>query len=223
MIEHIFLKQAKRQILVDRELLLKELAAAKKAGRGNDAFQIKAALTQYYQWVEGAEESSVTPEVKAALERDQYYHLFDLLKTKWAPAKFRTGSPIKCQISASLSALVRDLHLLIDKLGNANTSGGRTVHHKLTDSEADQIIARQIHLAQTNILIFINSLATRPAEVGDPGGELVDALQGSHFLIVLIEYLTEQGCNMQGAANLRNALQRIECTGKTSSPRIAKQ
>ena len=220
MVVHLTLKQAGRSVIVAKDVLRQELALAVKERRNSDAYVIKQKLLEM-GWDEAEEEaSSVTPEMSKELERDQYWTLIQVLG-KINPPRFKKSigsGRSQVVVSAHLLKLVGELHLLIERLKNANaTPGGKQAHHELGASETDLLIGQQIHLAQTDILIFINRLIHEGAAVGDPDQELLDALLACGFISVLQDYLQEQGCNMQGAAVLKKALERIQCTGKSST------
>lgn len=219
MVGSILLKQCQRSVMLIKAELLKALEDAIKEHRNGDVYQIKAALLQHTDWTEPEESfvddnSSVTPEIKEKVEKDQYYRLYDELKKKWAPRK--KANPADFQISTALNPLLNKLCLLVNALSVANVgSDGKVAHRELGMSEADQLIAQKIHLAQSNILIFIEMIVTKSEEMGDADMELFNALRISGFLNALLDYLTEQGCNMQGAAVLKKALDRIHCTRKS--------
>jgi hypothetical protein len=220
MIGSITLKQSQRSVLLIKKDLLEALQAAIQDHRNGDVFQIKAALLQHTDWTEPEESfvdgdsGSITPEIKEKVEKDQYYRLYDELKKNWAPRK--KAPPKDFQISAALNPLLNKLYLLVQALSVANVGpDGKVAHRDLGTSEADQFIAQKIHLAQTNILIFIDMLVNKSAEVGDADMELFNALRVSGFMSALLDYLKDQGCNMQGAADLNKALNRIQCTRKS--------
>ncbi len=221
MIGTILLKQCQRQVLLTERDLLEALQAAIRDHRNGDVFQIKAALLQHTDWkdpeqepVDSSSNSSISPEIKEQVEKDQYYHLYEDLKKLWAPRK--KTPPKDFQVTAGLNPLLHKLYLLVQTLSVANVGlDGKVAHRELGTSEADQFIAQKIHLAQTNILIFVDRIVNHGAEVGDPEMEMFNALRISGFLSALLEYLTKQGCNMQGAADLNKALDRITCTRKS--------
>jgi hypothetical protein len=220
MLAQIFLKQAQRSVPKRVDDLVKELALAEKGNRNSDAYLIKSILINELGWEEPTTVSGVTPEIAEIEAKDEYWSLIKNLDAIHPPKVKKNASyENRVEVSASLYTLWKDLDLLLDKLGKANvTPSGETAHHELKATETDLLIGQQIHLAQTSILVFIDRLLNHADAVGDPNGDLLQALTVCGFIGALQDYLKEQGCNMQGAANLKKMLKRIECTGKAEKP-----
>lgn len=209
MIVFVKLKQSGKDVPKTVEALLKALKEAEPAHTG-DMHQIRAALTDldYDVYANDLEEQTVTPEISDIVKMEEYGRLVKLM-TRLHPRAVRARAQYvkKLSVAATLQPCCSQLALLLDILFKANGNA----HRELGMSEEDQVIARRIHLAQTNIMLFIESLCQSDATF-----KLVDALAATGFMAYLQDYLATQHCNKEAASKLKKKLAGIECTAKVT-------
>lgn len=205
----IYLKQAKKDVLLTKEALLLALNDAKKNNNTGDIYLINSKLQELGIKVEQEQND----ENKDVCSDEMYKKLVQSLFT--VPEQKKQAK--NYQVYSEYGSAKSYLRNLIIQLKKANTTDNDQVAHTVLDPEnpKHKVIIKQIARAQFNIISFVMRQADDDEIIDDTDLSLFNGLFAVGFIERLKHYISLQYCNMQASGELDKLLDAVNCTKPT--------